>query len=171
MRKSMICGCGGSGKSALSSKLDDHFGLPVTLLDMEYYDEQWNALDDETFAQRQRELVADDDWIIDGNYSGTMSIRLTAADTVIFLDIHPLICLFGILQRRFQHRGDDELSRHRRGRITWGFVKYILGFRKTMCPRVEGLISEHATGHVVRLRSRRAVRRYLAELTSSSARA
>ena len=170
MRKIMICGCGGSGKSVLSSKLGDHFGLPVTLLDMEYYDEQWNALDQETFAQLQRELVTADDWIIDGNYAGTMPIRLAAADTVIFLDIHPLVCLFGILQRRLQHRGDDAHSRHRRGRITWGFVKYILGFRKTMRPKVEGLISEHATGTVVRLRSRRAARRYLAEVTNSPAR-
>ncbi|QIZ37295.1 hypothetical protein [Saccharopolyspora sp. ASAGF58] len=48
-------------------------------------------------------LTARPEWIIDGNYAGTMPIRLAAADTVIFLDIHPLLCLWGILQRRLQH--------------------------------------------------------------------
>lgn len=166
MRTIMICGCGGSGKSEVASQLGQRLGLPVVLLDMEYWDEHWNALDPESFAQRQRELVADDEWIIDGNYASTMPIRLGKAEAVIFLDIHPLVCLWGIMQRRYQHRGDDVHSRHRRGRITLGFVRYILRYRHTMRPRVERLIAEHAVGDLIRLRTRREVRRFLAAIPS-----
>lgn len=168
MRTIMICGCGGSGKSELASQLGQRLNLPVILLDMEYYDEHWNPLDPELFAQRQRELVAADEWIIDGNYATTMPIRLGKAQTVIVLDIHPLVCLWGTVQRRFQHRGDDDHSRHRRGRINWGFVKYVLSYRRKMRPRVERLIAEHAVGNVVQLRNRSEIRRFLAAIPSPS---
>ncbi len=42
----------------------------------------------------QNELVKEDEWIIDGNYGGTMDIRMNAADTIIFLDIHRTICAY-----------------------------------------------------------------------------
>lgn len=161
MRTIMICGCGGSGKSALARELGQRLNVPVTHLDMEFYDEDWNPLDQEAFAARQRALVAEPAWILDGNYASTMPIRLKAADTVVFLDLPARTCLWGILQRRRQHRGTDALSRHLRGRLTWGFVKYIVGYRRTMRPRVEALIAEHATGAVLTLRSRRQVRKFL----------
>ncbi len=165
MRKIAICGCGGSGKSALSRELGNRLGLPVTNLDMVYYDDEWVPLDQNEFAARQRALVDEDEWIIDGNYASTMPVRLAAADTVIFLDLPALTCLWGILQRRRQYRGrDDELARHLRGRITWGFIKYILGYRKNMRPKVRRLLDEHVTGSVVTLTSRRAVRRCLRSL-------
>lgn len=172
MHKVMICGCGGSGKSQLARDLGQRLGLPVTHLDMEFYDEDWTPLDQESFAERQQQLVADEKWIIDGNYASTMPTRLATADTVIFLDLPARTCLWGILQRRRHHRGHDALSRHLRGRLSWGFVKYILGYRRTMRPKVQGLIAEHATGTAHTLRSRRQVRRFLASLDQTdSARA
>ncbi|MGW5789141.1 DNA topology modulation protein FlaR [Saccharopolyspora sp. NPDC003752] len=167
MRKIMICGCGGSGKSELARQLSQRLGLPVTHLDTVFYDADWKPLGQEAFSDRQRTLVARPGWIIDGNYASTMPIRLTAADTVIFLDLPALTCLWGILQRRLQHRGDDELSRHLRGRITWGFIKYILGYRRTMRPKVETLIAEHARGTAITLRSRREMRRFLRSVPSN----
>lgn len=167
MRKIAICGCGGSGKSAVARQISDRLALPVTHLDMVYYDDQWKPLSQDEFAAVQRRLVAEDRWILDGNYASTMPIRLAAADVVVFLDIHPLICLWGILQRRRQHRGSDELSRHLRGNLNWGFVKYILGYRRTMRPKVQKLLDEHATGDVVVLTSRRAARLYLDTVSAS----
>lgn len=166
MHKIAICGCGGSGKSALARQLAKRLDLPVTHLDMEYYDERWNPLGQDDFAALQERLVGAPYWILDGNYASTMPIRLAAADTVIFLDIHPSICLWGILQRRRHYRGTDELSRHLRGRLSWGFVKYVLGYRKTMRPKVHELFGKHATGTVVTLTSRRAARRYLGAVST-----
>lgn len=164
MHRVMLCGCGGSGKSALARELAQRLKIPATHLDMEYYGEDWETLDQESFAQRQRDLVTAREWILDGNYAATMPIRLAAADLVVFLDLPACTCLWGVLQRRRQHRGTDTLSRHLRGRLSWSFIRYILTYRRTMRPRVEALIAEHATGTVTILRSRRETQEFLQSL-------
>lgn len=137
VRRIAICGCGGSGKSTLARQLAERLELPVVHLDMEYYAVDWIPLAADAFTRRQRELVGAPEWIIDGNYAATMPVRLAAADVVIFL------------------------ARCLRGRITWGFVRYVIGYRSRMRPRVRSLLREHATGTVITLTSRRAVRRFL----------
>jgi adenylate kinase family enzyme len=158
-----IVGCGGSGKSHLARVLAARLGIKPVHLDALYYDENWQPLDQETFAGLQRDLVAAPRWIIDGNYASTLPIRLEAADTVIFLDLPGWTCLRGIVQRRLRHRGGQHQAIGVYDRITWGFIRYILGYRQKMAPRVRALIASHAgNAQVTVLRSRAAVRRYLA---------
>jgi adenylate kinase family enzyme len=158
-----IVGCGGSGKSRLARVLGARLGITPVHLDALYYDKDWKPLDQETFASLQRDLVAAPRWIIDGNYASTLPIRLEAADTVIFLDLPGWACLRGIAVRRLRHGGGQHQAIGVYDRITWGFVRYILGYRKSMAPRVRALITSHARdAQVTVLRSRAAVRRYLA---------
>ncbi|MET8304730.1 topology modulation protein [Micromonospora sp. NPDC005211] len=155
MDRIAIIGCGGSGKSTVARELARILDAPLTHLDATYYDEHWNPLPQDEFAAQQEKLVAGERWIIEGNYAGTLPIRLAAADTVIFLDLPAMTCLWGIAQRRWRYRG----GQHQDGvydRITWNFVRYILGYRRTMRPRVQNLIQEHGP-HVrlITLTSRR----------------
>jgi adenylate kinase family enzyme len=165
MDRIAVIGCGGSGKTYLSARVADLLSLPVVHLDAEYYDEAWHPLPQEQFAARQRELVGSPRWLIEGNYAGTLPIRLAAADTLIFLDLPGWTCLAGILQRRWKYRG----GQHADGvfdRITWGFVRYVWGYRNNMRPRVHQLIAEHGThARMVTLTSRRQATRWLADLT------
>lgn len=169
MKRIALIGCGGSGKTYLSKQLAAAIGAPVTHLDAVYYDDEWNTLPKEKFAAIQEELVAAPTWVIEGNYASTMPIRLRAADTVIFLDIPPAVCLWGLLQRRRRYGGGQNKDTGVYDRITWNFVRYIWGYRKTMAPRVRNLIKEHAndaTVHVVT--SRKEARTLLKNLTSES---
>ncbi|MBB3096177.1 adenylate kinase family enzyme [Actinoplanes campanulatus] len=148
-----ILGCGGAGKSHLARQLATRLGLPVTHLDDLYYDNDWNPAPVDEFAAAQRDLVAADRWIIDGNYASTLPIRLAHADTVILLDLPAHTCLWGIARRRGRHR------------ITPSFIRYVVRYRRTMRPRVEALIAEHA-GHAgyLRFTSHGQVNRFLAAL-------
>jgi adenylate kinase family enzyme len=170
-----IIGCGGSGKSHLSRSLGILLGITPVHLDGLYYDQDWKPLDREQFAALLRDLVSAPGWIIDGNYASSLPIRLQAADTVIFLDLSGRTCLWGIAQRRFRHRGGQHKDIGVYDRITWNFVRYILGYRRQMAPRVRKLIADHAgNAEVFVLRSRRAARDYLAAVSvqaSPSARA
>ncbi|MGH3673519.1 MAG: hypothetical protein ACRDSH_23305, partial [Pseudonocardiaceae bacterium] len=84
--------------------------------------------------------------MIEGNYATTLPSRLTRATHVIFLDLPAVTCLWGIVQRRWRYRGGQHNQTGVYDRITWGFITYIWGYRRTMAPRVRALIAEHA-GH------------------------
>jgi adenylate kinase family enzyme len=164
-----IVGCGGSGKSCLARSLGSLLGITPVHLDGLYYNQDWKPLDKEQFAALQTNLVTSPRWIIDGNYASSLPIRLQAADTVIFLDLPGRKCLWGIAQRRIRDRGGQHKDLGVYDRITWNFVRYILGYRRQMPPRVRKLIADHATdAEVVVLRSHRAARDYLAVATAQA---
>jgi adenylate kinase family enzyme len=161
-----IVGCGGSGKSMLARQIAATLDLPLTHLDAIYYDQDWNPLPQEEFAARQEKLVVEPQWIIEGNYASTLPIRLTAADTVIFLDLPAITCLWGILQRRWRYRGGQHHAVGVYDRLTWNFARYIWRYRRDMAPRIRALIAQHAAGaRVISLTSRRQARRLIAQLT------
>jgi len=165
MERVAIIGCGGSGKSHLARQLAERLELPITHLDAVYYDDQWNTLPKDRFTAVQEELVARPRWVIEGNYASTLPVRLAAADTVIVLDLPARTCLRGVLQRRARHGGGQHQAIGVYNRLNWSFVRYILGYRRTMLPRVHQLVADH--GHdvdLVVLRTRRAARRFLGQV-------
>ncbi len=137
MHRVPIVGCGASGKTHLAHRLAALLSLPVTHLDAIHYDSEWNTPDHEEFAARRHESVAADRWITEGNYAGTLPIRLHRADTMIFLDLPALTCPLGVLQRRARYRG----GQHHDGvhdRITLDFLTYIGSYRTTPWGRAGG---------------------------------
>jgi len=169
MDRVAIVGCGGSGKSWLARSLGGVLGLKPVHLDGLYYDQGWKPLAQDRFAVLQRDLVTAPRWIIDGNYASSLPIRLRAADTVIFLDLPSRTCLCAIVRRRLRYGGGQYKDIGVYDRISWEVIRYILGYRRRMAPRVRRLIAEHAgNAEVVVLHSRRATRDYLAAVTAQS---
>lgn len=162
-----MIGCGGSGKTYLASQLGSALALPVTHLDAVYYDADWNQLPTAEFEALQRAITAAPHWLVEGNYISSLPIRLAAADTVIFLDLPAATCLLGVLQRRWRYRGGQHPQVGVYDRITWAFVKYVLGYRTAMVPRVEAAIAAYgAHARLVRLTSRRQAAAFLAQVTA-----
>ena len=86
MKKVIVIGCPGSGKSTFAKALHNKTELPLYHLDMMYWDKDKATVEKEVFLKRLTETLGKDSWIIDGNYASTMELRMSMCDTVFFLD-------------------------------------------------------------------------------------
>ena len=105
MRKVLVIGSPGAGKSTFARRLGEITRLHVVHLDRHFWNSGWVETPRDEWSERVAELLKGDSWIIDGNYSGTMNMRLAACDTVIFLDMPRLLCTWRVLKRRLQYNG------------------------------------------------------------------
>lgn len=169
MKRVIIIGPGGAGKSTLARQLGAVLTLPVIHLDRELWQPGWVMTPREGQIRLQTEMVAGDGWIIDGNYGATMDIRLAAADTVLFLDLHPWRCVWRVLRRSLQYHGTTraDMAPGCRERLPGrDFLGWILTYRRRRRPRIQQQLAQlprRVCVHV--LRSPRQVRRFVHQTT------
>lgn len=106
MKKVIIIGCPGSGKTTFAKKLNRATGLPLYHLDAIWHKPDRTHIPREEFDSRIGEIFAESEWIIDGNYSRTIEMRLKECDTVFFFDLPTEICLDGAACRIGKSRTD-----------------------------------------------------------------
>jgi adenylate kinase family enzyme len=105
MRRVLVIGSGGAGKSTLARRIAERTGLPLIHLDALYWKPGWVETPKAEWDRVVDQLIARDTWVMDGNYGGTLPQRLAACDTVVFLDIPRLRCLGRVLLRGMRHFG------------------------------------------------------------------
>ena len=98
MKRIMVVGCIGSGKSTFSRKLHIKTGIKLYHLD-DYFFEAGIPKDKEEWKEIVEKLSKKDEWIIDGNYPATLSIRANYADTMVLLDLPRIRCMFNVFMR------------------------------------------------------------------------
>ena len=132
MERILIIGCSGAGKSTLARALKEKLGLPVVHLDQLWWKENWQNVTREEFDSRLAMALNMDQWIIDGNYSRTMPMRLSKCDTIIYLDFDRWDCLWGMAQRVLTNYGKvrPDMADGCPERFDREFVKYIWDFNK-----------------------------------------
>ncbi len=138
INKIMIIGCCGAGKSTLSFKLAEHFDLPLIHLDRLFWKSGWVESERDEWIAKHQEIIDQDQWIIDGNYSSTMSERLEKADLVICMDLPRWKCLWGILKRRIKYQGTTrpDMTEGCPERLDWEFTKYVWDFQRDQRPAI-----------------------------------
>jgi adenylate kinase family enzyme len=112
-------------------------------------------------------LLQRDDWVIDGNYSGTLDMRLEACDTVIFLDLPRTICVWRALKRWFLYRKNarPDMAEGCHERFSLEFIGWVWNYSRTTRPGImQKLKTESKTKQIVRLRSRSQVEKFLASV-------
>lgn len=99
MKKIIVIGCPGSGKTTFSKKLNQITEIPLYHLDAIWHKPDKTHIPREEFDRRISEIFATDSWIIDGNYNRTIEMRLKECDTVFLFDLPTEVCLKGAMER------------------------------------------------------------------------
>ena len=105
MKRIIVIGCSGAGKTQLALKLGQALGLNVVHLDRLFWREGWQHISKEEFDALLNAELEKPCWVIDGNYGRTLNVRLAACDTVIYLDYPRAVCLAGIFSRVIRNLG------------------------------------------------------------------
>jgi adenylate kinase family enzyme len=125
MKKILILGSCGAGKSLFAKRLHNLLGLKLIHLDQYYWKPNWERTDSLEFRKKVKELIADDEWIMDGNYRSTLDIRMPAADTIILLDFNRLTCFLRLFKRRTKKDRLD-IIKGCEERVTFELIKWVL---------------------------------------------
>jgi adenylate kinase family enzyme len=165
MKKILVIGSGGAGKSTFAKRLGGILRLEVIHLDSLYWNPGWVEMPNEKWGAIVKELLERDSWIIDGNYGGTLDIRLAACDGVVFLDVPRLVCVGRVLKRSalYRRKGRPDMAPGCPERLNWEFIKYIWDYPRKRKPTIiEKLKSYSQTKSVTILRTRTQIESFLA---------
>lgn len=131
MNRVMIIGSAGSGKSTLTQKLSNILALPVIHLDKYYWKPNWIPTPNEEWDQVVNEFTMKEQWIMDGNYSRTIDLRISRADLIIYLDMPRWLCLYRILKRRVKYhkKTRPDMNEECPEKIDLEFIRWVWKYR------------------------------------------
>ncbi len=160
MERVLVIGCPGSGKSTFARALAERTGLPLYYLDMLFHRPDRTTVSHGDFDAALGRLLAEDRWILDGNYARTLPVRLARCDRVFWLDYPTELCLESVRGRRGQVRPD----------MPWveteedpEFMAYIAQFRQDRRPEMEAIL-ERSGREVTVFRTREEAAAFLSSL-------
>jgi adenylate kinase family enzyme len=154
VKRVIVVGPGAAGKSTLAACLGEITGLPVIKLDKLFWRPGLAATPREEWTAIQRQLAAQESWIMDGDLGpyDVINVRLQAADTIVFLDFSPFRCAWRAIRRP-------------RGRAD--FWKWLLTYRRRSRPLLRQATAARAgDADIYVLPTPRAVRRFVAKIAS-----
>jgi adenylate kinase family enzyme len=160
----------GVGKTTFSRQLGELLGKRVYHLDAYYWKPNWVEATLEEFAEAQRKIVMDPEWIIEGNYSNTWEIRTDRADTIIYLELPLRTCLYRVLKRFFTNIGQkrDDLGGGCTEKIDWTFIKFIISTyherKNKMEMRFKEFLTTDPTRKIIQLKSKKEISHFLESL-------
>jgi adenylate kinase family enzyme len=165
MERVLVIGPPGAGKSTLATEIASRTGLPLIHLDRHHWRPGWVEADEAEWQIEVAALIAREQWVMDGNYGGTLPARLTRADTVIWLDLPVWLCLARIFHRALKYRGQTrpDMAEGCPEQLNWAFLVYAARFpwvgRKRILAKLPAF-----TGRLIRVRRPRDAERFLRSL-------
>ena len=143
MKKIIVIGCPGSGKSYFSKKLKDILNYPIYHLDLIWNKPDKTTISREEFDSILNKIFLEDTWIMDGNYQRTLEMRINACDTIILLDFDLEVSLEGATSRVGQQRDDMPWKEES---LSEEFKNKILSFREEKLPEIYKLLDKYKDG-------------------------
>ncbi|WP_054709834.1 topology modulation protein [Bacillus sp. JCM 19041] len=168
MQRVMVVGISsGVGKSTFAKKLANVLDLPVHHLDTLYWKPNWVETSSEEFSFLQREVAAQESWIIEGNYNSTFGIRTERADTIIYLELPLRVCLYRVFKRWLTNIGKtrSDMASGCKEKIDYAFIKFIVTTyrprKRKMADRLQHFLESGPDKKVIRLKGKKAIKSYI----------
>lgn len=140
MKKIIIIGCPGSGKSTFSRKLQQLTNLPLHHLDMLFHNSDGTHISTEELEEKLRDIFKTSEWIIDGNYQRTLEMRIKECDTIFLLDYPVETCIAGAEARIGTKREDMPWVEKE---FDEEFKQKILSFSSEKLPKIYELLEAY----------------------------
>jgi adenylate kinase family enzyme len=139
MYRILIIGLPGSGKSTFANKLGKKLNRDVTHLDKVYYESGWKHIQTkDEWKETVKNLISKEKWIMDGNYRGTLDMRLESADCVILFNFNKFLCLYRACKRALDKTQPFDKAEGNKNKLSWDLIKKIIFFpKKKMLERLE----------------------------------
>src|SRR5262245_15525360 len=106
-KRILILGPSGAGKSTLARCIGERLGLPIVQLAPFHLHPGWVQSDTERFRACVKEAAARDAWVMDGNYSSSLDLRLPRSQAVIWLDLPRHVYFSRALWRSIRNYGRE----------------------------------------------------------------
>ncbi len=163
MKKVLVIGSGGAGKSTFARRLGEKTRLEVIHLDKLYWKPNWTETSKDEWQKIVGEIIKGGEWIMDGNFGGTMEMRFAACDTVIFLDFPRTVCVYRALKRwiAYYKTNRPDMTEGCNEKFDLEFLGWIWNFEQTAKPRIENLLEKFQNEKtIIRLESKREVENF-----------
>lgn len=167
MKKVLIIGSGGAGKSTFARRLHEATNLPLIHLDKLYWKPNWVETPKAEIYAIIDCLMEADEWIMDGNFNSTMEKRIAASDTVFFFDLPRLLCIYQIFKRIFKYYNQTrpDMGEGCPEKFDLEFLKWVWDFPKETKPLIEARLERAGQGkNIVRFRTRNEVEKFFENL-------
>lgn len=134
----------GSGKSTLARHLGKQNGLPVFHLDQAFWQPGWARTPADRFRSEVERIVGLPAWVIDGNYTDTVTSRFAAADLVIYLDVPSWRCMLRLLRRTLMGYGRvrADAAPGCAERLDMAFLRFAWSWNRTRRVRTLALVGD-----------------------------
>lgn len=159
--KIMVIGCPGAGKSYFARQLHEITAIPLYHLDMIWHKADKTNISEQEFDQKLTDIMAQKQWIIDGNYQRTLEKRLVACDTVYFLDYPVSLCLESALSRIGKKRDDMPWIEEEADEE---FISFIKDFPNEQLGYIYQLLQRYPNKNIIIFKDREQSQTYLENL-------
>lgn len=162
MKRILIIGSNGAGKSTFSYRLAERTKLPLIHIDKLYWRNNWEVTPRQEFAELVAAQTQKPEWIIEGNNIGSLGQRLKDADTVFWFEFPPALCLWNVLKRQLRYRGKvrPDLPDQCVSKLNLRFLRDVWRFNKKNHARIAEKL-EASQAQVIHFSNYRQVKQYL----------
>lgn len=169
LERIIIIGGNGCGKTTFAKMLSDKLKLPLIHLDVLYWRDNWQAASKDEFDELLLQEVIKPKWIIDGNISRSIPLRLKYCDTVIYMDYSKIACVYGSIKRVIKNFGKSRPDMggycpERFDMEKFAFLKSVWNFNKNNKKRYYDMLNNANDIEIIILKNRKQMVEFLQRL-------